>query len=131
SHDVQVSEDIPTRLMDLDGVDMVVVNAAAGPSGGARGPARRGLDGFIARGGAVLAVHVGVCSLLDLPSWSAITGAAWVSGRSMHPPLGPCRVDVRRQAHPIAAALESFDVVDERYAHLDLTGGRTVVATHR
>ena len=126
----EITEDLPGRLQDLAGVDLLVVNAAAGPSGSSRAGAEHGLAEFLAGGGGILAVHVGVCSLLDLPGWPEVSGAAWIAGRTMHPPLGPCRIDVRPIGHPLVASLGSFDVVDERYAHLDLRGGSTVLATH-
>jgi uncharacterized protein len=127
---VEISEDLPGRLSDLDGVDLLVVNAAAGPSGPARTGVEQSLREFLASGGGILAVHVGVCSLLDLPGWPEVTGAAWIAGRTMHPPLGRCRVVVRRAGHPVSAQLPSFEVVDERYSHLDLRPGSQVLATH-
>jgi type 1 glutamine amidotransferase len=129
--DVEIAEDLPGRLSDLDGVDLLVVNAAAGPSGSRRPGVERALQRFLARGGGILAVHVGVCSLLDLPGWPDVSGAAWIPGRTMHPPLGSCRIDVREAAHPVSARLSSFEVVDERYSHLDLRAGSHVLASHR
>jgi uncharacterized protein len=127
---VEITEDLPGRLSDLDGVDLLVVNAAAGPSGSARTSVEHGVEIFLARGGGILAVHVGVCSLLDLPGWPQVSGAAWIPGRTMHPPLGRCRIEVRRVGHPVSAGLSSFEVVDERYSHLDLKPGSHVLASH-
>jgi type 1 glutamine amidotransferase len=127
---VEVSEDLPYRLRDLDDVDLLVVNAAGGPSGEVRADVQLALDRYLDRGGGLLALHVGVGTLLDLPGWAEISGAAWVPGRSTHPPLGPCTVDVRPDAHPISAATASFEVVDERYTDLDLREGSIVIATH-
>jgi type 1 glutamine amidotransferase len=128
--DVEIAENLPERLSDLDDVDLLVVNAAAGPSGSRRADVERALEGFLARGGGILAVHVGVCSLLDLPGWPDVSGAAWIPSRTMHPPLGSCRIDVRQSGHPVSAALSSFEVVDERYSHLDLRPGSDVLASH-
>jgi type 1 glutamine amidotransferase len=130
-HEVEVTEDIPGRLGDLGGVDVLVVNAAAGPSGAGRESAQRGLHRFMAAGGGILGVHVGVCSLLDLSGWSAITGCAWMDGRSTHPPLGPSRVEVFPHAHPIGRGISGFELIDERYTDLDIADGSTVVAAHR
>jgi uncharacterized protein len=130
-HDVEITEDIPGRLLDLAGVDLLVVNATEGPTGDGGVSARTALDEFLARGGGILAVHVGVCRLLDVPSWSQITGAGWMRGQTMHPPIDRCRVDVSPLAHPIAARSESFELFDERYSHLDLGEGNTVFATHQ
>jgi uncharacterized protein len=127
---VEVSEDLPRRLRDLDDVDLLVVNAAGGPSGEVRADVQHALDRYLERGGGLLAMHVGVGTLLDLPGWAEVSGAAWIPGRSAHPPLGPCTVDVRPGAHPISAATASFEVVDERYVHLDLREGSIVIATH-
>jgi type 1 glutamine amidotransferase len=128
--DVEITENLPGRLCDLEAVDLLVVNAAAGPSGSGRAGVERALDGFLGRGGGILAVHVGVCSLLDLPGWPDVSGAAWIPGRTMHPPLGSCWIDIRQTGHPVSARLSSFGVVDERYSHLDLRPGSHVLASH-
>jgi type 1 glutamine amidotransferase len=127
---VEITENLPGRLSDLDGVDLLVVNAAAGPSGSGRTGVEHALESFLARGGGIFAVHVGVCSLLDLPGWPEMSGAAWIPGRTMHPPLGSCWIDVRQAGHPVSARLSSFEVVDERYSHLDLRPGSHVLASH-
>jgi len=129
--DVEISEDLPGRLSDLGTVDVLIVNAAAGPSGSRRPEVERALERFLAGGGGILAVHVGVCSLLDLPGWPDVSGAGWIPGRTMHPPLGSCWIDVREDAHPVSARLSSFEVVDERYSYLDLRPGSHVFASHR
>src|SRR4051794_22637272 len=128
--DVEITENLPERLRDLDDVDLLVVNAAAGPSGSGRADVERALEGFLARGGGILAVHVGVCSLLDLAGWPNLSGAAWIPRRTTHPPLGSCWIDVRQAGHPVSARLSSFEVVDERYSYLDLRPGSHVLASH-
>jgi len=127
---VEITENLPARLSDLDGVDLLVVNAAAGPSGSHRTGVERALERFLARGGGILAVHTGVCSLLDLPGWPDLSGAAWVQGRTMHPPLGRSWIETRQAGHLVSARLSSFEVVDERYTHLDLRPGSDVLASH-
>jgi uncharacterized protein len=129
--DVEITENLPARLSDLDGVDLLVVNAAAGPSGSDRTGVERALERFLSRGGGIFAVHVGVCSLLDLPRWPDVSGAAWIPGRTMHPPLGRCWIEMRQAGHPVSARLSSFEVVDERYSYLDLRPGSHVLAGHR
>jgi uncharacterized protein len=129
-YDVEITENLLGRLSDLDGVDLLVVNAAAGPSGSGRADVERALEGFLARGGGIFAVHVGVCSLLDLPRWPDVSGAAWIPGRTMHPPLGSCWIDVPQAGHPVSARLSSFEVVDESYSYLDLRPGSDVLASH-
>jgi hypothetical protein len=132
-HRVEVTDFVADRVADLSGFDLIVVNAAAGPGATAAGQrgARQGLRAALDRGLAVLAVHTGVCTLLRLPEWEAVTGAAWVPGRSGHPKLGPAHVQVHPGRHPIVAGLADFDLVDERYTGLNLTPGLVPLASHR
>jgi hypothetical protein len=131
-HQVEVTDFVADRVADLSGFDLIVVNAAGGPGAPAAqhrcGP---GLRAALDRGLAVLAVHTGVCTLLRLPEWEAVTGAAWVPGRSGHPKLGPAHVQVHPDRHPIVAGLAGFDLIDERYVGLKLAPGLVPLATHR
>ena len=128
-HQVEVTDFVADRVADLSGFDLIVVNAAAGPGGTAA--ARDGLRAALDRGVAVLAMHVGVCTLLRLPEWEAVTGAAWVPGRTAHPPLGPAHVHTHQDRHPIVAPIADFGLVDERYTGLRLAGGIVPLASHR
>ncbi len=119
-HDVEIAEELEERLANLQGVDVVVVNAAAGPLTAAHEAALTGMRAFLARGGGVLAVHVGASVLVDMPEWEQVTGMRWIPGVSMHPPLGPAHVLVHPERHAIAAPLRDFDLLDERYCHLRL-----------
>jgi len=119
-HDVEVAEELEERLVDLGDVDVVVVNAAAGPVTAAHDAALAGMRAFLARGGGVLAIHVGASTLIDMPEWEQVTGMRWIEGVSMHPPLGTAHVLVHPERHAIAAPLQDFDLVDERYCHLRL-----------
>jgi hypothetical protein len=132
-HQVEVTDFIADRVADLSGFDLIVVNAAAGPAATAAAQlaSRQGLRAALNRGLAVLAVHTGVCTLLRLPEWEAVTGAAWVQGRSGHPKLGPAHVQVDPDRHPIVAGLADFDLVDERYTGLKLAPGLVPLAWHR
>jgi len=132
-HRVEVSDFVADRVADLSGFDLIVVNAAAGPgeAPAAHTAAQAGLRAALDRGVAVLAVHTGVCALLRLPEWEAVTGAAWVAGRSGHPRLGPAHVQTLPDRHPIVAGLPAFDLVDERYVGLRLAPGLVPLATHR
>jgi uncharacterized protein len=115
-HQVEVTDFVADRVADLSGFDLIVVNAAGGPGGppaALKGP-RAGLRAALDRGMSVLAVHTGVCTLLRLPEWEAVTGAAWVEGRSGHPKLGPAHVQIHPDRHPVVAGLADFDLVDER-----------------
>ena len=132
-HQVEVTDFIADRVADLSGFDLIVVNAAAGPGGTAaeEQAAAAGLRAARRRGLAVLAMHTGVCTLMRLPEWEAVTGAAWVEGRSGHPKLGPARVQTHRDRHPIVAPVADFDLIDERYTGLRLAPDILPLATHR
>ncbi len=132
-HQVEVTDFIADRAADLSGFDLIVVNAAGGPGGtpAALQAPRAGLRAALDRGLAVLAVHTGVCTLLRLPEWEAVTGAAWVEGQSGHPKLGPAHVLTHPDRHPIVAGVPDFDLIDERYVGLRLAPGLVPLATHR
>ena len=115
-HHVEISELVADRVADLDGWDLIVVNAASGPEADTCA-AQAGLMAALDRGLGVLAIHVGACTLLRLPEWESVTGAAWTTG-SMHPKAGPCRIITYPGRHPICAPVADFDITDERYAYL-------------
>src|SRR5579864_9486674 len=128
-HHVEISELVADRVADLRGWDLVVVNAAGGPHADTSA-ARAGLRAALDRGLGVLAVHVGACTLLRLPEWESVTGAAWVSGRSTHPKAGPGRVITYPGRHPVGAQAADFDIVDERYCHLRTAPDVVPLAAH-
>ena len=128
-HDVEVNDLVADRVADLRGYDLIAVNAAAGPDADTS-RAQAGLMAALDRGIGVLAIHVGACTLLRLPLWESVTGAAWVDGRSMHPPAGPGRIFTFQRRHPICAPVEDFDVIDERYAWLRVAPGTVPLAAH-
>jgi uncharacterized protein len=128
-HEVEVSEFVGDRVADLRGWDLVVVNAAAGPQAGT-GAAAAGLRAALDRGVGVLAVHVGACTLLRLPAWESVTGAAWINGRSTHPKAGPARIITYPGRHLICAPVTDFDIVDERYACLRTAPDIVPLAAH-
>jgi hypothetical protein len=128
-HEVEVSEWVGDRVADLSGWDLVVVNAAAGPQADTTAAAS-GLRAALSRGVGVLAVHVGACTLLGLQAWESVTGAAWVSGQSMHPKTGPCRITTYPGRHPICAPVTDFDIIDERYSYLRIAPDVVPLAAH-
>jgi type 1 glutamine amidotransferase len=128
-HEVEISESVAGSVADLRGWDLVAVNAAAGPQADA-GAARAGLLAALERGVGVLAIHVGATTLLRLPEWESVTGAAWVSGQSTHPPTGPCRIVTYPGRHPIGAPVASFDITDERYTYLRTAPDIVPLAAH-
>ena len=128
-HQVEIAEDVADRVADLSGWDLIVANAADGPEADTR-PARAGLRAALDRGAGVLAVHVGACTLLRLPLWESVTGAAWVAGQSTHPPAGPARITTHPGRHVITEPLGDFDIVDERYAFLRTAPDIVPLAAH-
>jgi hypothetical protein len=99
-HQVEIEENVAGRVADLGDADVIVVNAAAGPEQDTTA-AQAGLQAALSRGIGILAVHVGVTTLLGWPEWQAVTGAAWVRGQTMHPPAGPCTVRTYPGRHVI------------------------------
>jgi type 1 glutamine amidotransferase len=128
-HEVEISDLVADSVADLRGWDLIVVNAAAGPPGDTSA-AQAGLLAALDRGVGVLAIHVGACALLRLPVWESVTGAAWISGRSMHPKAGPCRILTHPERHPICAPVADFDIVDERYCYLRVAPDIVPLAVH-
>ncbi len=127
-HHVEISDRVADRVADLRGWDLVAVNAASGPQADAS-TAQAGLSAALDRGLGVLAIHVGACTLLRLPAWESVTGAAWTAG-SMHPRAGPCRILTYPERHPICAPVPDFDLVDERYTYLRTAPGIVPLAAH-
>lgn len=123
-HRVETSADVEERLADLDGIDLLVLNAGNPTTLGLAdtteltAAARAGLLGYLERGGPLLSMHISVNSLPGIPEWPDIVGGSWVQGHSMHPPHGHTTVDVHPECHPIVADLQDFSLVDERYSHL-------------
>jgi len=117
-HTVEIAEELEERLVDLSGVDVVVVNAADGPVTAAHDAAISGMHAFLDRGGGVLAIHVGASTLIGMSEWEGATGMRWVDGVSMHPQLGLAHVLVHPERHAIAGPLHDFDLIDERYCYL-------------
>jgi type 1 glutamine amidotransferase len=128
-HDVEICELVADRLADLRGYELVAVNAAAGPDADTSA-AQAGLAAALERGIGVLAVHVGACTLLRLPQWEPVTGAAWVSGQSTHPKAGPCRIITYPERHPVCAQVGDFGIVDERYVRLRVAPDIVPLAAH-
>jgi uncharacterized protein len=128
-HDVEVNDLVADRVADLRGYDLIAVNAAAGPDADTS-RAQAGLMAALDRGIGVLAIHVGACTLLRLPLWESVTGAAWVDGQSTHPRAGPGRIVTFQRRHSICAPVEDFDVIDERYAWLRVAPGTVPLAAH-
>ncbi|MDR0627641.1 MAG: ThuA domain-containing protein [Bifidobacteriaceae bacterium] len=112
-------------LTNLEGVDLLVVNAAGGRTDpdfdgddAAWAPARLGLTAFIEAGGSVLALHSSCYAFADNPAWYPFIGAEWIWGESTHPPIGLASIQVVSDPHAIAVGVSDFSVFDERYSKL-------------
>lgn len=79
---------------------------------------RDAIRGHLAAGGGVLGLHTAVISFDDWPEWGDVLGAAWVWGRSGHPPRGVVRAEPAGVRHPVTEGLAGFAVEDELYQDL-------------
>ncbi|MET0956072.1 MAG: ThuA domain-containing protein [Cryobacterium sp.] len=131
---VTIATDVDEAMTRLDGVDLLVVNAGDPARPEAPAPdltaARAGLTAALRRGVAVLGTHTAAASLRDYPEWESVLGGRWVPQQSMHPPIGPARIRLHTDRHPIVAGLADFDTVDERYSHLRVAPDVLPLAAH-
>lgn len=138
--DVTVVGSWPRELADLSSTDLLVVNAGVGlPDGSTEGqssddawePGWAGLSTYLESGRPLLAVHQAANTLHEVPGYLERLGGRWVAGTSMHPPIGTATVSFGATPHPINPSPDtSFELWDERYSHLEITGDVTVLATH-
>lgn len=116
----------------LDQAGLLVVNASANRNGPTPADQRFGrlVEGFLARGGGLLAVHSSTIAFPGLQSWHLVVGASWEHGKTFHPPLD--RTLVRRTGvkHPIVDGMGDFWVEDERYTDLLLAEGCGIEALY-
>ncbi|MFI6712301.1 ThuA domain-containing protein [Nonomuraea sp. NPDC050478] len=142
----EVHTDVDAALRALPGAGLLVVNALrwtmTGPGtpdryrelAGTEGvspsqSARARLAAHLEAGGGVLGMHTASICFDDWPEWGRALGAAWVWGRSHHPPIGPA-VEVRPEyGHELVDGLDPFTVVDEVYGDLERTPGTVPLLT--
>jgi type 1 glutamine amidotransferase len=142
----EVHTDVDAALRALPGAALLVVNALrwtmTGPGtpdryrelAGTEGvspsqSARVRLAAHLEAGGGVLGMHTASICFDDWPEWGRALGAAWVWGRSHHPPIGPA-VEVRPEyGHELVDGLDPFTVVDEVYGDLERTPGTVPLLT--
>lgn len=124
-------------LQDAPDADLLVVNSGSGEyHRNSDGPDEAWAEAFQvlrdhrARARPLLALHAASNTLDGLDEWPTWVGGRWDRERSMHPPLGPARVEVSDDRHPVTAGLPPFTLHDERYCHLDLYPGSRVLLHH-
>ena len=83
---------------------------------------RRIILDFVRGGGGLLGLHTACICFDDWADWGRLLGGAWKWGESHHPPPGPVHVRATPTLHPITEELEPFEVVDEVYSDLAMTG---------
>ena len=122
-------------LRNLDGAELVTVNALRWTMGAERYAAQReehryrttvalrtALDAQLAEGRALLSLHTGCICFDDWPGWGALLGAAWSWDRSYHPAISD-EVEVHDTIRN-----DRFMLTDELYHALRVTSGRDVLA---
>ena len=92
-------------------------------------PVRDAISDHVRAGRPVLAVHTATICFDDWPEWQQLIGGGWDWARSHHPEPGPMRVDYEPVAADLFGAVESFEVIDERYTDLAVHAASRVVAT--
>jgi type 1 glutamine amidotransferase len=130
----------PRELADLSRTDLLVMNAGVGlPGGSTAGQSsddawRQGWEGvsrYLQTGRPLLALHQAANTLHEVPAYYERLGGRWAAGTSTHPPIGTATVTYSPADHPISARPGTcFEVWDERYCYLEVTGDITVLATH-
>jgi type 1 glutamine amidotransferase len=130
-HRVEVVDDVAGRIAEgLDDVDVLVALAPDAPTLPPRDRERAWLrlEEWTRQPCGVLGLHVGLTTLLGWPRWSALMGARWVPGVSGHPPHG--RAGVRTLPHRLTTGVGAFELVDELYSGLEITGDAAVAVDH-
>lgn len=129
--EVTVDDDVDRAMTRLDGLDLLVLNAAdPWRDSPERLPADaeppRRFTEALERGIGILALHCALASLRDYPDWAAALGGMWVPGQSWHPPLDTAHIS--GGTLPGGTVVADFDVDDERYLSLQRIGHSHVVA---
>ena len=84
---------------------------------------RAAIEGFVRRGGGLVALHTAPICFVDWPGWGDVVGGSWRWGVSSHPPLGPVSAHIVAD-HPVVAGLgPTVELVDEVYGDLDVRAG--------
>jgi type 1 glutamine amidotransferase len=113
----------------LEGADVLLVNASAYRTTPIPDDETfaRVLDGFLARGGNLLATHSAALAFPGVAGWRSALGATWELGKSFHPPIGRTLIQQSGVQHPISEGLGDFWIYDERYTDLDFVDQSEIV----
>jgi type 1 glutamine amidotransferase len=135
--DVEVHALAKEVLTSLDHTELLVVNCGGNHvdpefdgDDASWAEARQGLAAYLERGGPVLALHGATTAFADNPAWRPFLGAEWDWSTSHHPPASLATIEVRAEAHPIAAGLSDFQLFDERYMDLKFYRAVTPYLVH-
>lgn len=85
------------------------------------------LEGHIARGAGLMALHTGCICFDDWPGWQDLLGGGWVWGQSFHAPELEPVTATPVAGHPVTEGLAPFTVTDEHYRALRLDPGVTLL----
>lgn len=134
--DARIRSTHPRAFAELDGADLLVVNAANGAActddadDEAWADAFARLEAYRRSGRPLLAFHLSSAAFKEYPGWRPWLGGEWIVGTSMHPPISQATVTVATDAHPIVAGLAEIAVFDEMYSYLEMEPANVVLATH-
>ena len=109
---------------ELAQTDVLVLYAAEG--GTLDAGQRADLDGYLARGGGIVALHDSVCGN-DAHWFKTIIGGAWEHGHSKWH-TGKIGLYMELAEHPITRGIPHFDLTDGIYHDLHVDGGVQVLA---
>lgn len=148
--EAEVRPSEPASLLDLGGVDVVVVNSGGGDPDAPPAPdaawaqAHAALGRFVSDGGGLLGVHTAANTFSDWPAWPSVLGGRWVRGESWHPErsLATFEAVPGTANHPLLAGIDPpvglpaladtpcITCFDERYSRLTLAAASEPVLRH-
>jgi hypothetical protein len=88
-----------------------------------------GLLKFLASGKGLVAIHAASINFDTWPEYGQILGGQWTWGRSSHGPYGLYKMHVENTHHPITQHVSDFEIYDELYHTLSITGDVDVLVT--
>lgn len=134
-HDVEVRDSEPQALLDLDGVDLLVVNTGGADVEDAPSQqwrlAHAALGRFVDDGNPVLGLHTASNAFPDWPRWRELIGGRW-GERAFHPEIGTATFLPAEgaEAHPVWDGLGEVTTFDERYSGLERSDDSVPLVHH-